>query len=147
MFFEVITYINDHATSGIQKLFGHHGHLFFSRVIGCFSIGLTRNRHRLRAPILLLASFLQFSERCFLEAFFESGVVVAVIATLSVDFPTPDEERAYVLLLLKIVADSGNPYKLLLCHAGVVDCVFDALDDAVNWDTLKAGGSLIRYIE
>ena len=87
---------------------------------------------------------MQFSERCFLEAFFESGVVTAVIASLSSDFPTPDEERTYVLLLLKIISDSGKPYKLLLCHAGVVGCVFDALVDAVNWDTLKACGSLIR---
>lgn len=142
--FDVIKYINEHATGGVQQLFGHYGLLFFSRVIACFIGGLTRNRHRLRAPILLLASFLQFSEHCFLEAFFESGVVIAVIASLSSDFPTPDEERTYVLLLLKIISDSGKPYKLLLCHAGVVGCVFDALVDAVNWDTLKAGGSLIR---
>uniref|UniRef100_A0A7S4QSN5 Uncharacterized protein n=1 Tax=Alexandrium monilatum TaxID=311494 RepID=A0A7S4QSN5_9DINO len=89
-------------------------------------------------------TFLEFRERTFVRAFFESGVLVPLMRALSDDdLDAPDGVRCLVLVVLRKLAANGRHHKELLCGQGLVPTVLACVSDALRWETLKCAGRLL----
>eukprot|EP00746_Dinoflagellata_sp_MGD_P089521 gnl/MRDRNA2_/MRDRNA2_35330_c0_seq1.p1 gnl/MRDRNA2_/MRDRNA2_35330_c0~~gnl/MRDRNA2_/MRDRNA2_35330_c0_seq1.p1 ORF type:complete len:1020 (+),score=186.88 gnl/MRDRNA2_/MRDRNA2_35330_c0_seq1:75-3134(+) len=137
-----LEYVGRESRCGVEDTFRHHAHLFFMRLTSWFSVTLPMF-YELPLQLKVFQAFLEFHEQVFVEAFFESGVVVPLMHTLSVSFDVPDEVRCLSLVVLQKLAANGRHCKELLCANHLVDRVVECVSDGLKWETLKQAGRLL----
>jgi len=139
---EFMEYIGQSTASSMEELFSSQAHLLFIRLTSWFSITLPLF-FELTLQLKVFLTFLEFREQVFIRAFFESGTVVPLMHTLSVDFDVPDEVRCLAILVLHKLAAHGRQHKELLCAEGLVSNLLECVSDGLRWETLKYAGRLL----
>mmetsp|Transcript_21620 Transcript_21620/g.57856 ORF Transcript_21620/g.57856 Transcript_21620/m.57856 type:complete len:1108 (+) Transcript_21620:46-3369(+) len=139
---EFLEYIGQSTASSMEELFSNQAHLLFIRLTSWFSITLPMF-FELPLQLKVFLTFLEFREQSFIRAFFESGTVVPLMHTLSVDFDVPDEVRCLAINVLHKLAANGRQHKELLCSQGLITNILDCASDGLRWETLKFAGRLL----
>merc|ERR1719247_196156 len=128
--------------AGMQDLFSHQAHLFFTRLTSWFAVTLPMF-YELALQLKVFLAFLEFREQNFIRSFFESGAVATLLHTLSVNFDCTDEVTCLVIVTLHKLAANGRYHKELLCAEGIIPKVMECMSDGVQWETLKCSGRLL----
>mmetsp|Transcript_26796 Transcript_26796/g.46784 ORF Transcript_26796/g.46784 Transcript_26796/m.46784 type:complete len:1092 (-) Transcript_26796:41-3316(-) len=139
---EFLEYMQNSSAASMEELFSNQAHLFFIRLTSWFAVTLPMF-YELALQLKVFMAFIELREQVFIRAFFESGAVVTLMNTLSVNFDATDEVRCLAILCLHKLASNGRYYKEMLCAEGLVQCVVDCVSDGLQWETIKCAGRLL----
>lgn len=142
---EFLVFVQESDASGMMELFNHQSQLFFVRLTSWFNLTLPM-LYELPLQLKVFMLFLEFHEQVFVRAFFESGVIIPLMHTLSVTFDVPDEVRTLAVMVLHKLAMNGRHFKELLCQRGLIPNVLECVCDGLRWDTLKCAGRLLSEV-
>ncbi|CAE8668428.1 unnamed protein product, partial [Polarella glacialis] len=139
---EFLQYVSQSSASGMEELFSNQAHLFFVRLTSWFSVTLPLV-YELPLQLKVFLAFLEFRELSFARAFFESGLVVSLLSSLSSDYDVPDDVRCLAMLVIHKLVSHGRKHKELLCARGLISSVMECVVDGLKWETLKCAGALL----
>lgn len=139
---QFLEYVEKKSTSGMEELFSNQAQLFFTRLTSWFAVTLPMF-FELPLQLKVFLIFIEFREQTFVRSFFESGAVIPLMNTMSVDLDVPDEVRSLALVVLTRLCFNSRQYKEILCSQGLIDHVVHSIQDGLSWETLKHAARLL----
>eukprot|EP00933_Yihiella_yeosuensis_P049840 TRINITY_DN4727_c2_g2_i1.p1 TRINITY_DN4727_c2_g2~~TRINITY_DN4727_c2_g2_i1.p1 ORF type:complete len:1058 (+),score=179.44 TRINITY_DN4727_c2_g2_i1:73-3246(+) len=139
---EFLEFLSNSSVSSMEELFSNAGHLFFVRLTSWFSVMLPL-LYELPLQLKVFLAFLEFQEQSFVRSFFESGAVMTIMDSLSVDYDVPDNVRCLAILVIHRLVVSGRKHKEILCSHGLIRRIVECVADSLEWETLKSAGQLL----
>eukprot|EP00929_Paragymnodinium_shiwhaense_P008955 TRINITY_DN112958_c0_g1_i1.p1 TRINITY_DN112958_c0_g1~~TRINITY_DN112958_c0_g1_i1.p1 ORF type:complete len:1407 (+),score=318.78 TRINITY_DN112958_c0_g1_i1:81-4223(+) len=132
--------------SGIEDLFAAQAFLFLIRLTSWFSVTLPI-LYELPLQLNVFLAFLDYREEAFIRAFFESGVVSALLHALTVACDASDEVRALAIAVLHRLACGGPQCKELLCSKGLLPALVECVvSGGLRWGSIRQAGMLLEEV-
>jgi hypothetical protein len=137
---EFISYTMKHATAGLEHLYDHKAYLFFLRIGFSYLVALPAN-YEIPLHLKTLLLYLKWDETAYIRGFFESGIVAAIMQTISgrqVD--AIDENQFWALNVVLKLASQGRYWKEKLCECDALPAILECVWSSVYWETVRQAG-------